>query len=506
MSRLNNLILIICATILFNANGLRAADQIHITADIIEYNQVTKEVMASNDVTITYKGVKMSGNRVTASVSQKNITFPTTVTFNHQSITVSSKRFQYNFNSLNGESATINARLNNAQIQGRKAVFSKNSVNIYDAVFTTCLEEDFHYHLKSERIIIYPRIGLLIAYNNWFTLGGVPVLWLPTYVYGTNITQFLKNNTPLPEFGKNNREGNYIKERLSYLLNTNHSGTVLIGHAEKLGWLAGIDHNIRLAPNQHLRASAHYLGHDGLGGGATYIHEVQHEAPSTQNSVLKWLSGIGVAPKSHKTTYRVRSRFNELINDSRVDYLPELVVNTENSPFLGTDIKLDTAFSYGYLRENNLDDENIESSRYLAHATLHRDFNIRDDINLDLRTFYLGQWYNHGQSWNRVFAKADIRAMWPILNPRISYTKAIINNGESPFTYEQQYALVEDELGVRLTQELFGLTLGVNADYATADWEARNLDYYVTFGVDCIKFTVTSKTVQNVIVLGVTLQ
>lgn len=111
-----------------------------------------------------------------------------------------------------------------------------------DAEVTTCNLPMPHYLFRARRVDIYPGDKLIARDNDFYALGR-RIIHVP-YV----VLSLRQRRTPIvPEFGRNEQEGYYVRGLYQYVLSPDQVGGVRLDETQKLGAGLGIDHFYTLA-------------------------------------------------------------------------------------------------------------------------------------------------------------------------------------------------------------------------------------------------------------------
>ena len=97
---------------------------------------------------------------------------------------------------------------------------------------------------------------------------------------------------------------------------------------------------------------------------------------------------------------------------------------------------------------------------------------------------FLVNHYNNQQSWNKLFFNSKIKIN-SRLNPEISYNQKIINHGESPFKYEQKYALTESEIGIKISESNSRFVFELETNYALKSQDFRKQKILFIYKLHC---------------------
>ncbi len=121
---------------------------------------------------------------------------------------------------------------------------------------TACDGDPPVFYISSGQMVMYPKLGFMVVFNSIFYIYNIPVFYFPAYFMGGQ--QYSKISEFVPEIGSNVVEGNYVKERIPYYMDSRNSGYVLLGYLEKFGINLGFNHFIILGPKNLLNTSIYY--------------------------------------------------------------------------------------------------------------------------------------------------------------------------------------------------------------------------------------------------------
>jgi len=209
-------------------------------ANNIEYSKDGKKMIASGDVRITYKGIKLTCDRLKIDAQTKDAYARGNVVLSEEGSRLVGENLIYNLDTKEG--SLDNASLFSPVWYGKGKKISKvsdNEFKVSQGYITTCDPRHPHcadYRISSQKIDI--TLGQRVqAKNVFFWLGKVPIFYFPFYSYS------LKDNRPhirvIP--GHSKEWGAFLKTASRFNIGEGE-GHINLDYYERKGMGEGVDY------------------------------------------------------------------------------------------------------------------------------------------------------------------------------------------------------------------------------------------------------------------------
>jgi len=355
-----------------------------INGDNVEYSADSKEVVATGNIEVIYKGAKLTCNRLKVNMQTKEGLAEGNARIEDAKGVVTGEKIVYDFANKTG--IIYNADFRSNPYFGKAKKVEKLSDSEFvckSGYFTTCSLDHPHYRFAAKKISMFPG-DKMQAQATTLYLGAIPLIYLPRFSYSMK-EPFMHVQV---EPGTRKDWGPYILNTWRYNLADNVSARVSLDYRSKLGLGEGFEINYTKTP---------------VGKGDFkfyYANEKPDNQPSGapaefQRYFMRWRHKWDIDPRTN-----VMAEFYK-ISDQRWKY--------ENSPAGNTSAH--NILQDYFFREYEKD------SQPLTYALFHHAFNYSSlDILLQKRT-------NH---W---FDQLDKM-------PEINYSLPSFQLGESPLYFE----------------------------------------------------------------------
>lgn len=502
MRNIRHLCLFICIITSLQLYALEKP-QITLEGNAIDYDHVSKNILASGNIVLTYKNYTIHAENLDYRMLEKTIQFPGTATVIRGNTELKIENFTYDFKTYNGQADNIDGHVSKLNIKSKNALFSPENIQLIDTTVSTCGCHDTpRYDLTAHRLFIYPQIGLFAAFDNWLTTTLLPFpLWIPTYVYRSHHTAA----AAIPSIGTNKREGLYIKQQFGYFLNPLSNGSTDIGDSQRLGLYVGINHTQTLDPENSLRASLYYTQGNNFDGGLTYHRNFLKKKAVIPTENEDFLSSFTQSFPSLAGQFSAQATFKEIINDSLVSKAPYLSLEIEKLKLPHSNLDFFYSLHAGHIREVTLTQNIAEDSQYNINFYLSHTQTLSTHWALTKALNYYGYWHDQHEPWQRLAAEFTLTSQKTFLSPVFIYRKLLASQAQSPFTFQSNYEFLSDEVGFNLSHKIGNTEFAIHEDYILNTHRPRNLDYTVLFHLTCFKLSLSWRSVQEQAQLGVEL-
>ncbi len=470
---------------------------VELEADNIEYSNNKKHLVAKQNVSLEYRDYAIHTDHFILNTELSETIFPGPLTLqrNHQQIYA--QQLNYNFKTYKGNALGLEATIARLNIKGKEVLFRPEKMMVSHSEFTTC-PNDNHYKITAESIDIYYPLGFFVAKNSRFYFKYLPfTIPIPYYIYGRRDSALFGASSLLPEFGQNNVEGNYGQYKSSYVANPKLSGTGDIGLTEKLGWVIGgsniYQHNSRL----RLGAQYHAYPQESLTSmmlvGKLAI-PLYHTLSNSDNFLDNFVNQFGNNARLPETELELKVQKHGITNDYWVSQYPLTQLHYKQLSFL--QLQANGKVGARYAEETDLKDYNFNAKQiFIQGTTGYKGIAFKKaEFGIDL-THSLNK-YSNNQHWARIFIITSI-PIEMILNPELRYLKRIMNDGKSPFQYEDAYTYLSDEIGIVLSQNINQLKFRSSAYYILDTDTFREMDFSLDMVFHCWGLGITWKTKQK---------
>lgn len=230
--------------------------RINIKADEVRYHRGI--TTARGNVTVEYRGVKIKADKIQYNKYSKEVLADGKVAIQKGEDEVTGTSLKYNpvtleANIKDAYGHVKDIAVGDVKLQrtiffwGREVQWKQGVIHIKKGVVTSCdlPPPDYHYHITGEDIIIYPREKMIVR-NARFFLGKSQLLGLKNMVFPLRQRDPRMRQSFIPQIGRNEQEGLYVKEAVSYLWGKKDYGTVHLDWFRKVGIGAGIEHHYHL--------------------------------------------------------------------------------------------------------------------------------------------------------------------------------------------------------------------------------------------------------------------
>lgn len=200
-----------------------------LEADQLQYNEYSKDVTASGNVVITRGDDKVSGSSL----------------FYNPEMQKAEIKDAYGYA---GEVSVGEVELQRTIFFWGKLVrWEKNTIYIKNGTATSCdlPPPDYHYHISGDEIIIHPQDKMIVRKARLF-FGDKQWLGLNSAVFPLRQRDPRRRQSLIPQIGRNDQEGYYVKEEIGYLWGKKDYGAVHLDWYDKVGIGAGIEHYYHL--------------------------------------------------------------------------------------------------------------------------------------------------------------------------------------------------------------------------------------------------------------------
>lgn len=235
------LVTLFCGPLLF---AQEVKEPITINGDNVEYSADNKEVSASGNVSIVYKGAKLTCKKLVINTETKDADASGNVRLEDEKGIIEGERVKYNFQKKTG--LIFDANFRSSPYFGKAKEVDKISEAEFISRYgymTTCAYDHPHYRMKAKKIDFFPTDKVLI--KNVSVYAGqykqVPLAYLPKY------SQSLKDPFMHVQLmpGKKKDWGYYMLSAWRYNLTDDISGRIYFDYREKLGVAEGFGANYK---------------------------------------------------------------------------------------------------------------------------------------------------------------------------------------------------------------------------------------------------------------------
>lgn len=188
-----------------------------IEGDDLSFSDVTGQVFAKGNVSVTQNGAKITTDLIEGNTKQSLIwtDSPATFTETEQKVYLVGTGIHYNYKDKTGNIQKASGQVDKERVSGQNIeMLSTDEIIIRDGTMTRCPAKVPDYHVSAEKIELWPG-EKMIAYNAKVWIKNVVIYSTPKYQ-----TMLGKNagKTEYPRVGYNNHDGLAIKQYLEYPL------------------------------------------------------------------------------------------------------------------------------------------------------------------------------------------------------------------------------------------------------------------------------------------------
>ncbi|MDR2817885.1 MAG: hypothetical protein LBB37_00385, partial [Endomicrobium sp.] len=157
-----------------------ASNEVDISADELEYDELGGRVIAQGHVILNWDNKKVFADYVEFLINKKSMTASGNVTIEENGDIIHSESIVYNYDDETGEiEETFVSSSNQLYIHSKSIdMLSKDTFNLKHITFSNCDLDEPHSYFKSNRgkLVLNKRITI---YNAVFYIGKIPVFYLP---------------------------------------------------------------------------------------------------------------------------------------------------------------------------------------------------------------------------------------------------------------------------------------------------------------------------------------
>jgi hypothetical protein len=370
------LFFILCAGALYAEENIKESPII-INGDNVEYSADNKEVTATGNIEVIYKGSKLTCNKLKINMLTKEALAEGNARLEDAKGVAVGERIVYDFANKTG--VVYNADFRANPYFGKAKKVEKTGANEFVArngYFTTCSFDHPHYRIAAKKINMFPG-DKVRAKQVMLYLGTVPVVYLPRFNYSMEEPIMHVQVEP----GTRKDWGPYLLSAWRYNLTDKLNGLLFLDYRNKLGWGEGFGLNYSNTEVGRGDFKLYYTNEDS--------NEKSAGAPTKfQRYFLRWRHKWDIDPRTNFVTEFYK------IGDKRRKYDPDHNILKDY-----------------FFREYEKD------SQPLSYALFHHAFNYSSvDVLLQKRT-------NH---W---FDQVDKM-------PEVNYNLPSLQLGATPFYFE----------------------------------------------------------------------
>ena len=214
-------------------------EPIIVNGDNVEYFQEKKMVVGTGNVSIKYKDIFLTCNKITVYLDTREAIAEGNVRVTQKGAYFTGERMNYNFETKKGTvlKGYINAKPFYGRAEDVGKIENKEQFKLDDGYITTCDLEKPHYRVRAKQIMLY--LGdKVIARHIFMYVGNVPVLYWPYYVQP--LKERKSHITIIP--GTRSGWGYYALTSYRYYIDNYNKGDILLDYRTKKGIAEGINH------------------------------------------------------------------------------------------------------------------------------------------------------------------------------------------------------------------------------------------------------------------------
>ena len=211
-----------------------------VNGDIVEYLTDSKEVTAEGNVSVIYKGAKLTCDKLIVNTQTKDATAEGNVKLEDaESGTIEGPKITYNFETKIGTIMDANFKAN--PYFGKAKTIEKVSDKEFIArggYASTCNYDRPHYRIQSKEVRMFPGDKIQTKHNTFY-FGNIPFFYLPFYNHSLKDPMMHVRVSP----GQRKEWGGYVLTAWRYNLTRYVDGRVYLDYRQKLGFAEGFGAN-----------------------------------------------------------------------------------------------------------------------------------------------------------------------------------------------------------------------------------------------------------------------
>lgn len=478
----------VAVLLFFTPVVLAAPKGVSIKADTISYTKDKGVIVASGSVEARYKDSVVTADRLIFFTAESQVIADGDFFLSKDKAQILGNKLVYYFRDEKGSASDVTINLGSTWIRGSSIDMDREQIRITDAEFSSCDLDRPHYRMSSANMTYYSKSGWIV--QNWglFWLGDVPVFPVPTYVYDTGLIGGFykkKNPVPLPEIGSNDVDGFYLNEKFIWRLSSYSYGILGLNYGSKKGLGAGFEGNYVMNDSNDGGVRLNTYGSDGFSWGA--IHTYYFGDPVSTERLRPLLYEVLEIPPRKKYDVTLDLSYRERINYERVTLMPMVTLRYIDVPFAFLDFNPRVEVSSGSVSEEssgvNLLKTNLKSTFDYVHP-LSESASLRPGIDVS----YTG--YGSYPGWFTFLGRVDLSNKFSDnFEAGAGYSHYFINDGASPFNFENYRYFPYDELRSFISFKALGSAFGIAVSYNSPLLTVRDIDYNATVGLHCFDAT-----------------
>ena len=210
-----------------------------VNGDTVEYATEKKEVTATGNVSVDYKGTKLRCNKLTVNTQTKDATAEGNVRIEDKDGVMYGEKIIYNFNTQKG--TLVNAKFSSSPYFGKseeiQRVNEKKFISLRGYA-TTCDFDRPHYNLRAKKVVLIPGDKIQTRQDTLF-IGQTPMMYLPYYSH--SLKDPLMHVQLSPGYSKD--WGAYLLSAWRYNLTDNVNGRIYLDYRDRRGLAGGFGAN-----------------------------------------------------------------------------------------------------------------------------------------------------------------------------------------------------------------------------------------------------------------------
>lgn len=226
--------------IVFPSFSSERAFQIKLQADYISWSENRSIITARGRVNFEYKDIQIETENVRIDLNTSELLAWDKVSFRLKTRRVEGNNLKYNLEKEEGTIQYPRGREGLFFYVAEEAYFSLEIIELRKAYFTTCDLSPPHYKITADKISIRLEDEIVMS-NVTFSVGNIPVFWLPFFV------QYLReeNRLILPSVSYSDFAGWSVQAGYYFYASPFFQAKLHLGYREKKGWAEGIDISYR---------------------------------------------------------------------------------------------------------------------------------------------------------------------------------------------------------------------------------------------------------------------